>query len=120
MLRDRFWKVSAIVFAALLVAAPARAEFFGWQVSGVGPDDVLMVRAAPATDGQILVGYPEGTPLSLTGSCTGDLALDAINGWPADAQADAVRTRWCEIWLDPLGSGDFQAGWVYGKYIAPL
>ena len=102
------------------LALPAHAEFFGWQVTGVGPDDVLMVRAAPDTQGKILVGYPDDTPLSLTGSCTGDLKLDDINGKPPAEQVAAVGSRWCEIWLDPLGTGDFQAGWVYGKYIAPL
>jgi hypothetical protein len=30
-----------------------------------------------------------------------------------------VRTQWCQVWHDPAGSGDFQAGWVYGRYIRP-
>lgn len=112
--------VVGTVLAALSLTTPASAEFFGWRVDGVASDDVLMVRAAPATDGAILVGYPEGTPLSLTGRCTGGLNLDAINGLPAETQAAAVAGLWCEIWLDPIANGNFQSGWVYGKYIAPL
>jgi hypothetical protein len=112
----------AAALAAAIVAAalPAHAEFFGWRVTGVAASDVLNVRAWPANFSRILVGYPNGTALSLTGKCTGGVKLDAINGWPAAAQAAAVRARWCEIWLDPLGDGNFRAGWVYGKFIAPL
>jgi hypothetical protein len=120
MIRFRSGIAGAAALAALVAGAPAHAEFFGWQVSGVSPDDVLMVRAAPTSDSPILVGYPEATPLSLTGTCTGGVLLDAINGLPPADQADAVAASWCEVWLDPLATGDFQAGWVYGKYIAPL
>jgi hypothetical protein len=31
-----------------------------------------------------------------------------------------VRTRWCEVWVDPIATGDFQSGWVFGRYIRPL
>jgi hypothetical protein len=113
--------VSLLMAAAVAgVAAPASAEFFGWQVAGIGSQDVLMVRAAPAADAAILVGYPAATPLSLTGKCSGGLSLEAINGLPAKTQMAAVRLRWCEVWLDPIANGNFRAGWVYGKYIAPL
>jgi hypothetical protein len=98
---------------------PAHAEFFGWQVSGVAANDVLNVRSSPATRARILVGYPNGTPLSLTGRCTGGLRLETINGRPAAEQVAAVRFRWCELWLDPLGDGNFRAGWVYGRFIRP-
>jgi len=109
---------AAIGFATS--ALPASAEFFGWQVANVADWDVLNVRAYPASVSTILVGYPNGTPLSLTGKCTGGLNLDAINGWPAWKQAQAVRFRWCETWVDPLGDGNFRSGWVYGKFIKPL
>ena len=88
-----------------------------WLRRGGGPP---LATAWPASFSRILVGYPNGTALSLTGKCTGGVKLDAINGRPAAEQAAAVRTRWCEIWLDPLGDGNFRAGWVYGKFIAPL
>ena len=111
----------AIIAACLAVAIlPASAEFFGWQVANVPYWDVLNVRAYPANGSAILVAYPNGAPLSLTGRCTGGLDLNAINGWPAAQQAAAVRYRWCEVWVDPLGNGNFRSGWVYGKFIRPL
>jgi hypothetical protein len=106
--------------AAIAVSTVAHAEFFGWQVANVASWDVLNVRAWPAGYSQILVGYPNGTPLSLTGKCTTGLNLNQINGWPADAQANEVRFRWCEVWVDPQGNGNFRTGWVYGKFIRPL
>lgn len=111
---------AALAAVVALTAPPVHAEFFGWRVTGVAASDVLNVRAWPANFSRILVGYPNGTPLSLTGKCTGGVKLDAINGLPPAARAAAVRARWCEIWLDPLGDGNFRAGWVYGKFIAPL
>lgn len=110
----------AAAATAILAAMPAHAEFFGWQVVNVASWDVLNVRAAPTSGSAILVGYPTGTPLSLTGNCTGGLKLDDINGKPKFQQTAAVRYRWCETWVDPQGNGNFQSGWVYGKYIAPL
>ena len=110
----------AAIAGYLATALPANAEFFGWQVVNVAAWDVLNVRAAPASSAAILVGYPTGTALSLTGSCTGGLKLDDINGKPKFQQTAAVRYRWCEVWVDPAGDGNYQAGWVYGKYISPL
>ncbi|HVY21412.1 MAG TPA: SH3 domain-containing protein [Bauldia sp.] len=106
--------------AAIVAAAPAHAEFFGWQVANVASWDVLNVRTAPTSGAGILVGYPNATPLSLTGKCTGGLNLNTINGWPKAKQAAAVRYRWCEAWIDPTGSGNWRSGWVYGRFIAPL
>ncbi len=106
--------------AALVVGAAEAAAFFGWQVTDISADDVLMVRASPSSDARILVGYPSGTPLSLTGTCTGGLDVNTINGLAAATQAAAVRDRWCEVWLDPIASGNFQTGWVFGRYIRPL
>jgi hypothetical protein len=113
---------AAIGFAAILGASsPAgAAAFFGWQVTGVAGDDVLMVRAFPDNSSRILVGYPTGTPLSLTGRCTDGLDLNTVNGLPAAAQVASVRDRWCEVWVDPYASGNWQSGWVFGRYIRPL
>jgi hypothetical protein len=113
---------TALLAAAGLLALsiPASAEFFGWRVTNVESWDVLNVRSEPTSSAVILVGYPNGTPLSLTGSCTGGLKLDDINGRPKFQQTAAVRYRWCEVWVDPLGDGNYQTGWVYGKYITPL
>jgi hypothetical protein len=115
--------VAAALFACAGLAASittAGAEFFGWQVANVANWDVLNVRAWPASTSQILVAYPNGTPLSLTGKCTNELNLNQIAGWPAAQQAEAVRYRWCEVWVDPLGNGNFLTAWVYGRYIKPL
>jgi hypothetical protein len=114
---------AAALFACAGLAASvttAGAEFFGWQVANVANWDVLNVRAWPASYSQILVAYPNGTPLSLTGKCTNELNLNQIAGWPAAQQAEAVRYRWCEVWVDPLGNGNFLTAWVYGRYIKPL
>ncbi|MCR4282625.1 MAG: SH3 domain-containing protein [Bauldia sp.] len=122
MNRIRTAALAAFIAAGAIASAlPANASaFFGWRVANVASWDVLNVRAWPASASQVLVGYPNGTALSLTGKCTGNLNLDQINGWPKAAQAAAVRYRWCEVWVDPLGNGNFRAGWVYGRYIRPL
>jgi hypothetical protein len=117
------------ILARVLVAAgmiggsidlAGAAAFFGWQVADVSSDDVLMVRAFPDSMSRFRVGYPAGTPLSLTGRCTGGLDLNTVNGLPAAAQVAAVRDRWCEVWVDPYASGNWQSGWVSGRYIRPL
>jgi len=120
-------RLTTAVAAAMLALAglaasvtTAAAEFFGWQVANVANWDVLNVRAWPASTSQILVAYPNGTPLSMTGKCTKNVNLDQIAGWPAAAQVQAVRYAWCEAWVDPLGNGNFRTGWVYGRYIKPL
>ena len=102
-------------------AAPGSAgAFFGWRVTGVPAWDLLNVRAYPSPQSRILVGYPNGTALSLTGRCTSGVSLDRINGLPAWRQRQLVRYAWCETWVDPTGGGDYRTGWVYGRYIAPL
>ena len=117
------WPATAAVILALalaLAASEGRASaLFGWEVTDVPAADLLNVRAYPSNASRVLVGYPNGTPLSLTGRCTG-LNLNGINGRPSWQQRQAVGGRWCEVWLDPRGSGAFQAGWVHGRYIRPL
>jgi hypothetical protein len=113
---------AALIACAGLAASAttAAAEFFSWQVANVANWDVLNVRAWPANYSKILVAYPNGTPLSLTGKCTNSLDINQIAGLPAAQQAQAVRYRWCEVWVDPLGNGNFRTAWVYGRYIKPL
>jgi hypothetical protein len=115
--------LTALLLAGTIVGwshSAGAAAFFGWQVTNVSSDDVLMVRAFPDAASRILVGYPDGTPLSLTGRCTGGVDLNAVSGLPAAAQAGAVRDHWCEVWVDPHASGNWQSGWVSGRYIRPL
>lgn len=114
---------TSLVVAATLIASAMpgfAAAFYGWRVADVASWDVLNVRAYASSKSQILVGYPNGTPLSLTGRCTGGLDLATISGLPAWQQRQQVRYRWCEVWVDPYGNGSFRSAWVYGRYIAPL
>ena len=117
-------RLATALFAATLfttATAPSfAAAFFGWQVTDVSSDDVLMVRAYPSSQSQILVGYPSGVPLSMTGRCTGGVEMDDIAGLPGWQQRQLVQGVWCEVWIDPYATGDFRNGWVYGSYIAPM
>ncbi len=117
-------RAATLSLAALLTAAPFASEvaasaFVAWEVADVASSDVLMVRAWPSSGSQILVGYPEGVPLSMTGKCTGGLRLDDIQTLPEAQQRELAADRWCEVWLDPYGTGEFRAGWVFGRYIRP-
>jgi hypothetical protein len=114
--------VSLSVALGLLVGSPqpsSAAALFGWRVVDVPPGDLLNVRIRPNESSPVLVGYPERTPLSLTGRCTGKVRLDAISGLPPDKQQQVVRSRWCEVWVDPTGNGAWRSGWVRGRYIRP-
>lgn len=95
------------------------STFAAWRVTGLAANDLLNVRAYPSSGSRILVGYPDGTRLSMTGRCTGGVNLSVIGGLPESQQRQAVRYRWCETWLDPDGDGEYQSGWVYGRYIRP-
>lgn len=115
--------ISAALVAAVLVSAAAvsslASTFVAWEVTGISSNDVLMVRAYPSSSSRILVGYPNGVMLSMTGRCTGDVRIDEIGGLADAEQRAIVRSVWCEVWLDPYGSGEFRNGWVFGRYIRP-
>ncbi len=114
----------ALTLAAGVFCGSARPAFaatlFGWRVVDLSAGDLLNVRAFPSATSAVLVGYPDGTPLSLTGRCTCGVRLDAISGLPPEKQRQRVRSGWCEVWLDPTGSGVWRQGWVRGRYIRPL
>ena len=111
----------AVAAAGLVanVAPSTSGAFYGWKVADVPEWDTLNVRAYPSPQSQILVAYPNETMLSMTGACTDGLDLGQIAGLPAAQQRQYVRYLWCQTWVDPQGNGNFQAAWVYGKYIAP-
>ena len=111
--------IAAISVVGLVTMSFASA-FVAWQVSGIASNDVLMVRAYPSSTSRILVGYPDGVMLSMTGRCTGDVRLDEVQRLPASQQRAMVRSEWCEVWLDPYGTGEFRNGWVFGRYIRPI
>ena len=121
---SRFGKTLAVATIASICAATSittglASAFVAWRVTDISSDDVLMVRVHPSATSRILVGYPDGVTLSMTGRCTDDIQLDEVQTYPADEQRDLVSTAWCEVWLDPYGTGEFRNGWVYGLYIEP-
>lgn len=119
-LRNTFLAMIVALAGLFADTAPSSsAAFFAWQIADVPQWDTLNVRAYPSSKSAILVAYPNGTLLSMTGVCTGGLNLDQINGLPAWQQRQHVRHRWCQTWIDPQGNGQYQAAWVYGKYLAP-
>jgi hypothetical protein len=111
----------AVALAGLFAgtAPSSSAAFYAWQVTDVPESDTLNVRAYPSSKSQILVAYPNGTLLSMTGVCTQGLDLGQIAGLPASQQRQYVRYLWCQTWVDPQGNGNYQTAWVYGKFIAP-
>jgi hypothetical protein len=125
MTTSRTRRFAALAFAAVsaaglaLPSASLASTFVAWSVTGVPKGDLLNVRAYPSPSSRIQVGYPNGTVLSMTGRCTGGVDLHDAQRHPAQVQRSLVRTQWCQVWHDPAGSGDFQAGWVYGRYIRP-
>jgi uncharacterized protein YraI len=82
--------------AALLLAAPAAALDRQVVVTGVGPDDMLKLRAGPGTGFRVIVGLPEGTALINRG-------CDRVGGTP-----------WCEVALDEVRR---LRGYVSGHYL---
>jgi hypothetical protein len=122
MMTSQIRTFAALAFAAASFALPSAglaSTFVAWSVTGVPKGDLLNVRAYPSSGSRIQVGYPSGTTLSMTGRCTGGIDLHNAQRHPAWKQRSLVRHEWCQVWHDPAGSGDFQAGWVYGRYISP-
>lgn len=118
--RRGFVALIALAGAAAFSADALGSAFVAWEVADVGADDVLMVRDGPSSNADILVGYPEGVTLSMTGRCTGGVRLDDIQTLSEETQREMIRSKWCEVWLDPYGTGEFRSGWVYGRYIRPV
>lgn len=113
--------IAATLFCSVAaLAGEARANaFVAWEVTDLPWGDTLNIRKYPASHSQKRSAVPDGTVLQMTGRCTGGVDLFDIAGMPAAAQRNAVRYRWCEVWHDPGSQGQFETGWVYGRYIAP-
>lgn len=119
-IRSTFLAVAVALAGLVAGTAPSSsAAFYAWQVTDVPVWDTLNVRAYPSSKSRILVAYPNGTMLSMTGVCTNGLDLNQIAGLPAAQQRGHVRYRWCQTWVDPQGNGNYQVAWVYGKFITP-
>jgi hypothetical protein len=112
----------AVSVSAMMLLAAVQAGstvFAAWQVTDLEFGDTLNVRKYPSSQSQKQAAYPNGTVLQMTGKCTGGINLLDIAGQPAEKQRAAVRRNWCQVWHDPARDGNFAAGWVYGRYIAP-
>lgn len=120
-------RLSAIIIALTAATATlyssstavSASGLHGWKVANIAWDDALNIRKYPSSNSQILTAYQSGVKLSLTGRCTKGLNLDDLN-YPSEYQLkQAVRYRWCEVWINPAGDYHFVTGWAYGKYIEP-
>jgi hypothetical protein len=119
-IRTTFLAVAVALAGLVAGTAPSSsAAFYAWLVTDVPEGDTLNVRADASSKSQILVAYPNGTVLSMTGVCTNGLDLGQIAGLPAWQQRQHVRYLWCQTWVDPQGNGNYRTAWVYGKFIAP-
>lgn len=88
--------ISAIVIATTLVATPATAGSLGrFEVTGVGEDDMLKMRAGPGTGFIVLLGLPNGTILQVH-----------------DCQQTG-GTRWCDVSLDQARRVRGHVSWAY-------
>lgn len=108
-----------LLTVAGFTAPVCASTFAAWQVTGVSWGDVLNIRAYPSSGSARQAAYPNGTVLQMTGRCTEGVNLFDLANKPVPVQRAAVRYRWCEIWHDPAGNGNFVTGWVYGRYIEP-
>jgi uncharacterized protein YraI len=107
-----------LAFVCLAPASVLASALFGFTVANVPDGDVLNVRAGPGTAHAIQAAYPNGTQLSLTGTCVG-LHLNDLGNLSRAEKYARTRTRWCEIWHDPQNNGTFATGWVHGRYVTP-
>lgn len=117
----RFTATLALAAAGLigLGADGSASTFAAWTVANVPPGDLLNVRAYPSAGSRVLVGYPNGTVLSMTRRCTGGVDLDRVLRLAPKRQTASLRPVWCEVWLDPTGAGTYRSGWVRGRFIRP-
>ncbi len=112
--------LAALLTAAALPSAGNASAFVAWKITDVPWGDVLNVRKYPSPNSQKQAAYPNRTVLSMTGSCTGGVDLQDIQGLPKWKQRLIVKGVWCQLWHDPAGNGNFKAGWVRMKFMRPL
>jgi hypothetical protein len=112
--------LAALLAIAVLPSTGNASAFVAWKVTDVPFGDVLNVRKYPSPNSQKQAAYPNGKVLSMTGKCTGRVDLFDIQSLPRWKQRQIVNGRWCEMWHDPAGNGNFKAGWVRMKFMRPL
>jgi len=109
-----------VSFALIILAlgpGPAAADADGpdfYRVTGVGPDDVLNIRAVPKADAAKLGTIPpDGTCIRNLG-CQGGLSFQEFSTLSKTEQAKRLKQnpRWCRIEYQGI------TGWVAGRYLA--
>ena len=93
----RFSAISALV-SIFLVAGCANTIGSRVMVSGVGPDDLLKLRAGPGLEHRVILGLPDGT------------VLDRRNC------IDTVNRAWCRV---SLAVAPGVTGYVSSSYLVP-
>jgi hypothetical protein len=104
--------LALLVVPALAAADASGPDFF--SVTGVAPDDVLNIRAAPDPHAETLGEIPpDGTCVRNLG-CRGGLTLQEFTELsPAQRkQREQENPRWCKVEFGGV------TGWVAGRYLS--
>ncbi len=109
-----------IALARIIVAlgpGPAAAEADGpdfYRVTGVRPNDVLNIRAAPAANAAKLGTIPPGGRCIRNLDCQGVLSFQEFSTLSQAEQARRLKQnpRWCRVEYQGI------TGWVAGRYLA--
>jgi uncharacterized protein YraI len=109
-----------IALALIILALgprPAAAEADGpdfSRVTGVRPNDVLNIRAAPAANAAKLGTIPPGRTCIRNLGCQGGLSFQEFSTLSKAEQARRLKQnpRWCHVEYQGI------TGWVAGRYLA--
>lgn len=114
-------KTAAISATLVIAAAPSSiaSAFWPGEVIGIAHNDVLNIRLWPSNSSQIIDGYNNGQPISMTGRCKNivtnvSFRIDA--GGSANWKYSKMKKAnvWCQVMTDTA-----QLGWARGKFIWP-
>ncbi len=106
--------VAPAIAVMLSLPSIAHAEADGpdwWAVTGVGPDDVLNIRAEPSPSADKIGAIPPDTQGLRNLGCTGAMSYAE---WEKATEAERERAKgnkWCKI--EYRGT----TGWVAGRYL---
>ena len=110
-----FLLVVSVGVISLAVGLPTlHAEADGpdfWDVTGVGEDDVLNIRAeASASSEKVGSVPPDGRGLRNLG-CTDQMSYSEWQKATPEEREEAKRNRWCKISYEEI------TGWVAGRFL---
>ncbi len=99
------------------LAGPVLAEADGpdyYRVTGVGPDDVLNIRAEPNPNAEKMGEIPPDGNCIRNLGCRGGLTFAEYSSLSPDEQAARIaeHPRWCRIEYQGI------TGWAAGPYLA--